>query len=299
MTTTIWTAATPGQFVSWDMFGANTLFQINTMGEGFNATMENLGVTNIRWPGGAISEGYFDPANPDTPLAVSRTTINPQPFGDTVLTFSETMEWAAHAGAGVSIVLPTQHLIDAAGRIDWNAMEDIADFVREATSEGGKYADARITALEIGNEYWGTQLTAENYGKIANALVAILSDVLADVPEESRPEILVQSGSPYSVDFKEGGVHHNKDLTWGQKLLIANNDIIDQLDDSVREAIDGVISHFYYTPRKEVGINDVDPWTEGYIRSIWSRPELMAGCITPSGTSTPPSMAPSSPWPAR
>lgn len=270
MTTTLTKVGAVGAEVSTLMFGGNTLFQINTHGEGFNKTMDGFGITTIRWPGGAISEGYFDPSNPDVPLAVSRSTgNNPQPFGDTVLTFSETMAWAAQTGRGMNIVLPTQHLLKN-GAIDTQALNAIVAFVKEATAKGGTYADARIESFELGNEYWGTKLTAVEYGKIADALLNALGPVVDAAPDS--PRLIVQSGSTYSVDFEPGGVHHNKPMTWAQKLTVANHDIIDQLSPAARAHVDGVVSHFYYTDRGgNIDHNSTDAWTEMFLQSLWSK----------------------------
>ena len=262
-----------GEAIDESMFGANVLFQINTPSAGFDATMKTFGVTNIRWPGGAISEGYFDPRNPDVPLDTSRSPINPQPFGDTVLTFTDAMKWAKANDVGMNIVLPTQHLIKD-GVLNQQGLADIAWFVSQTLATGGKFADARIASFEIGNEYWGTQLTASEYGKIADAVVKTIDSVYDRMHITNAPDILVQTGNTYSVDFQPGGLHADRaqSLTWGQKVELANTDIIKELSPAAKEAITGAVSHYYYTDRgTNNGYDTTDPWTERLLKSIWEK----------------------------
>lgn len=266
MAVSISTRGEAGNTVSDMMFGGNVLFQKNTMGDGFKQTMSDFNITAIRWPGGAISEGYFDPANPDVPLEVSRSQNNPQPFGDTVLTFTETMEWAYRTGTGVGITIPTQHILKD-GRIDREALSDIRNFVKEALETGGKYADAKITGFEIGNEYWGTWMTGDQYGQVADHVIRAVQAGISDAKADYAPEVLIQVGAPWGVDFKEGGTYFGQNLTWGQKLEVTNQEIIDHLSQDSKDAITGLVSHYYF--QDTGGAGPEVKWSEEKVASVW------------------------------
>lgn len=276
MSITLTPTGNAGNQVSDAMFGGNTLFHINKMGDGFDQTMKDFGLSTIRWPGGSISEHFFDPANPDTPLKVSRDPNGSMKIKDGTMTFSETMAWAEKNDVGVGLVLPTRHLFEN-GQLNQKGIQEIRTFLTEAMSEGGKYADARIDTIEIGNEYWGTQLSASQYGKIANALVNVINDVISKVNPDFDPKILVQEGTSYGVDYDAGGKYASSGLSWGDKIRTSNADIINELSPDARAAIDGVVSHFYYIDRGENnGIYTSGPWGIQLMQSIWQKAGINA-----------------------
>lgn len=276
MTMSITQTGTPGKQVTDAMFGGNTLFHINKLGDGFNQTIKDFGLSTIRWPGGSISEHFFDPAHPDVPLKVSRDPDGTMKIKGDTMTFSETMAWAEANDVGMGIVLPTRHLF-VNGQLNQKGIEDIRVFLTEAMSEGGKYADARIDTIEIGNEYWGTQLSASEYGKIVNALVKVISDVTSKVDPGFDPKILVQEGTSYGADYEANGKYASSGLSWADKIRTSNTDIIKELSPEAKAAIDGVVSHFYYVDRGEnAGIDTSGPWGIQLMQSIWQKAGINA-----------------------
>jgi len=270
---TLTPTGTPGARVSDAMFGANTLAHINTINEGLDRTIGTFGISTIRWPGGSVSENHFDPKNPDVPLPVSRDPDEKSVFKDTVMTFTDTMQWAAANKTGISLVIPTRHLLTDKGTIDPQGVADMRAFLTDVLAKGGKYADAAIASIEIGNEYWGTQLTAAQYGAIANTLVGVIDAVITATKPAVTPQILVQQGTAYGVDNLAGGQYAH--LSWGDKIRQANADIIAQLSPESKAKIDGAISHFYYVDRDaNMGHHTSDPWSERMVQDMWRKAGL-------------------------
>ena len=56
------------EIISTDHLGTNMLFHSDTptMGSDFGEVIAETGIGFIRYPGGTISEEYFDPANPNS-----------------------------------------------------------------------------------------------------------------------------------------------------------------------------------------------------------------------------------------
>lgn len=269
MALTLTPTGTPGARVLDSMFGANMLAHINTINPGLDQTLDTFGISTIRWPGGSVTENHFDPKNPDVPLPNSRNTDEKSMFKDTVMTFTDTMQWAAKNGTPISLVIPTRHLLTTDGRIDPVGLADMRVFLTHALSKGGAYADATIASIEVGNEYWGTQMTAAQYGAVANTLVGLITQVVGATKPDTKPLILVQKGAAYGVDNREGGQYAH--LSWGDKIRQANADIIAELSPQSRAAIDGVISHYYHIDRDaDMSHNTSGAWANRLVQSIWS-----------------------------
>ena len=90
--------------VSDDMFGGNFLIDRDRMGDGtYDEAIADLGLTNLRYPGGTVTEWFFDITDPD-----KTTGWDPerQDWRE-LLPLSEFLADAAAQGVGVDIVLPT------------------------------------------------------------------------------------------------------------------------------------------------------------------------------------------------
>jgi Ca2+-binding RTX toxin-like protein len=239
--------------VSAEMFGGNNLFLHNHLsGESasFPVAADLLGVTGLRFPGGAMTEYFFDIDNPDgPPLNKSESEV--------FVGITEFLDYAASTGRPPTIVLPTFRMYDgdanaASGEprsINQQYLEKVIDFVRAVVSHGGTWAlpDVPIAAFEIGNEYWGSgEMTAKEYGQLVNDIIpkiaAIFDEFLGeDVP---HPKILIQMGGPWDSQYANGIY---SDLTWSQRISQCNLDIIEQIVDPLAKAqISGLIEHYYY-----------------------------------------------------
>lgn len=221
--------------VSDTMFGANLLFHRDRIADGtFDEVAEKANVTAVRYPGGTVSEKYFDLRDPDRTVAVDPDT------GEAValLPLSDFMTWAGGAELGVSIVIPTSDLaVGPVGeKVPHSASYDIVyDFV--AGLLAGKWGDARVDCLEIGNEYWlGAAQDHTEYARIADIVARAAQDAIDDHgagagPGWVEPDIGIQVGQ-YGKYATDPG--------WQQ-----NDHIMDSLSDEAAAAIDSVIVHYY------------------------------------------------------
>ncbi|WP_375260362.1 calcium-binding protein [Palleronia sp.] len=244
--------------VSDKMFGANVLFHRDGIVDGtFDEVAEKANVTAVRYPGGTVSEKYFDLRNPD-----KATTIDPA-TGKTVelLPLSEFMNWAGGAGLGVNIVIPTSFL--AVGQVGSQRPHSdtysiVYDFVTQLLD--GKWGTARIDGLEIGNEYWlGAEQNHTEYARIADIVARAAQDAI-DVhaatagPGWAEPDIGIQVGQTGRFAPDPG---------WQQ-----NDYIMDSLSDAAARAIDSVIVHYYTRgtfedlPSFEYYFDRLNTWTK-------------------------------------
>jgi hypothetical protein len=255
--------------VSSEMFGGNFLFHRNDL-DSFERVQLEIPMTGLRFPGGSVTEHYFDVRNPDA-LPPDFDELGE----DRHTTFTEFLDYCNTTGIKPTIVIPTRVALDSNREVDPEFVEAVKQFVRDVmqrTSENGEFPDADAYAFEIGNEYWGSgRMSSSEYGKVANALSEAVQDVIDefDLPEEDQPKILVQMGNPVAgkLDFQEGGILHevyegspnaerlelgpdsfdaNGELKWAEKVRLANKAIIDQLSPEARAAIDGLVEHYYY-----------------------------------------------------
>lgn len=265
-----------GSTITSAIFGGNILANRGPMtGPGSYAeAVDALGVTNLRYPGGALTEFYFDIENPDAQVAYHAVTSEVSSF----IPISQFMSFAEAHGHPVTIVIPTRFMLgdstDAAG----NRMPDIdqfalRNFVHDVAS--GVYGRAEIAGFEIGNEYWGSgNMNSVEYGRLAAEMAIIIDDELKVVAEEyaidTEPmRVLVQMGHNYGTanlsseyagwsatdaieDLAElypearlgpHTIRANDTVNW----TAVNNELVIMGFDSAesREAIDGVIAHVY------------------------------------------------------
>jgi Ca2+-binding RTX toxin-like protein len=246
-------------FVSADHFGGNIIATRNSVVEGgpFQQGLDSLGITGLRYPGGTITEQYFDPhgsvwdqlfgANrSDNALAADGTEIiGPKPF----------FNYANENGHSVTFVLPTASLLtkDQNGNtiIDHAALEEVKATVGEIIR--GSFGPVTIDAFEIGNEYYHfADLTAKEYGAVANELIKAIGEEYRDFEKDNhsgidwdRPDIAIQAGA---------GWQHGD-----------NEQIIACLDSEARSLVDRVAIHYYPQDHEQVekfdGIfNQIDAW---------------------------------------
>lgn len=193
-----------GSTATGAIFGGNVLATRGPMtGEGSYAEAINaLGVTGLRYPGGALTEAYFDIERPDASVAYHAETGEAAPF----IPISEFMAFAEANGHAVTIVIPTRFLLSDAVDAAGNRMPQIDEpvlrsFIHDVAS--GAYGGAKIAGFEIGNEYWGSgAMNAVEYGRLASDMALIVDDELARVGVlhgiDTEPmRVLVQMGHNY------------------------------------------------------------------------------------------------------
>ena len=184
--------------VSDKMFGANILFHRDRIADGsFDEVAEKANVSAVRYPGGTVSEKYFDLRDPD------RTTATDPDTGKLVdlLPLTDFMNWAGASDLGVSIVIPTSYL--AVGPVgEQQPHADAYDIVYEFVAGllSGKWGNAQVDSLEIGNEYWlGAEQDHTAYARIADIVARAAQDAIDDHaatagPDWVEPDIGIQVG---------------------------------------------------------------------------------------------------------
>lgn len=198
-----------GTAVTEDMFGLNALFTVTAPDDAqLFDRYEDLGVTNLRYPGGSVTEWYFDISDIGGG-SHERSSGASQGNTQTLTPFTDFVELAANLGTDVTLVVPTiSGFTQSAGEallagtygervIDAGHLENVAEFIQTAV-ETAQARGVRIDALQIGNEFWGSgQMTAAEYGKLAAAMAQVMADTFADmgIPPAAQPDIVVQTTS--------------------------------------------------------------------------------------------------------
>ena len=260
-----------------ELFGANILATRDQLGEDgtYDDVAENIGIESIRYPGGSLTEHYFDLANPDNSKVIDINSGQPLDF----LPYSEFMNYAEDAGKSVTIVLPTQKYlsqqVDANGNRFAQIDEDtLRGFMRDTLD--GIYGTPSIRAFEIGNEYWGSgQMSSVEYGRVSSRMAEIVNEEISHHSGAdnifSDTDIVVQMGENYnyarlnddyahygSADEKIAALNKDYNLNLDRSILtpggkiswpqLANKLIINEFDtESEQNAIDGVVAHIYST----------------------------------------------------
>lgn len=265
-----------GAEASDELFGGNVLATRSSMtGDGSYAeAIEDLGVTNLRYPGGSLTEYYFDLEDPDAETAVHSETGEESDF----IPLSDFMEYAEEAGQDVTIVIPTRDQLsdetdENGDRITAIEEDILRDFVDDVMT--GTYGDATVTAFEIGNEYWGSgEMNAVEYGRLAAEMSVIINDELESISEvygidTSETQIIIQSGTNYGTsklseeydgwsaedviddlnekypdaDISSDDIRSNGSVNWST----INNELLQMSFNTPEEqdAIDGIVTHVY------------------------------------------------------
>jgi Ca2+-binding RTX toxin-like protein len=247
-----------GNSVSASMFGGNHLFTSNRNLQQFGDALDGLGVSGLRFPGGSITERHFVVTDPDRPVQDNRVQGSQKLAQGSFLSLTDFLNFAVSKSEQVTIVLPTRDLLigapapgDAPRVVDSSKVVDVKNFVKELLETDGRWPDAEIAAFELGNEYWlEGEMTAREYGRIVNELAVAVQQAIEEssLPADQRPNILVQMGEPFDQQYKPGGIYGH--LSWLQKVAQSNNQIIDEITDrQAKNAIDGLIEHYYYIQR--------------------------------------------------
>jgi len=186
---------------------------------------------------------------------------------------------------------------EAVGRSDHADLANVTpnwdgDYLREARQfvsnvmQMADEAGVRISAFEVGNEFWGSgEMTASEYGILSGQLAnALAQDFETGIfagykAEQASPELLVQSLAAAGTYSPNGTRDVEID---GQMFQIPsqggasaqNRAIIDAINElGAGDNIDGVVNHYYDRFGLE-GVDDtgfvfkqLDRWTTGILRS--------------------------------
>ncbi|MGJ8603887.1 MAG: type I secretion protein [Marivita sp.] len=258
-----------GTAASQGLFGANVLATRSTLVQGgdYDRLIEELGVGSFRYPGGSLTERYFDITDPNATVVTDRDTGEMRDF----IPLDDALAYAGDEGLAVTIVIPTRNLLsdttddngDRFAAIDEDALRG---FVRDVVS--GVHGEAEIEAFELGNEYWGSgQMSSVEYGRLASEMAVIVDDELNTLNADT--DIIVQSGTnfdfarlsdQYSEDMSSADILADLNATYGLTLdegsvfssgainwtNVANEMILSEFDTQAeQEAVDQVAVHVY------------------------------------------------------
>jgi Ca2+-binding RTX toxin-like protein len=179
--------------ITKEFFGGNFLFTTDRSDGTFAAKADYLNINLLRYPGGGMTETYFDVNNPDA-----------IPIGEERETLTEFLSFVGQNKITPIIVIPTKNYINDGVSIA-QATAEIRDFVLRVTS--GEFGDVKIDTFEVGNEYnmGEDKITAEEYGAYASAFaLAIKEAAVYDV------NVAVQGGSHWG--WQEIGVAENVEI---------------------------------------------------------------------------------------
>ena len=268
-----------GHFVSDSLFGGNIIYVANTdQGDpvdNLKSSLDILEIDHVRFPAGQGDHRFFEG---DGEEWLNVVVMEPNEFGEMDLRpeLKVLLDWAQDPNGdgefsdakSVTLVLPTQAY----------SVEQYVAFAPEIEQFAAKlvqdYGDV-VEALEIGNEYWAMGETV--YATKANIAIDSLLKGFASagVDAEDQPDILVQMGSP-NVGSEFNSAVDDRDFL--DRNRDANLQIINTLNDQSKEAIDGVVEHYYFNDKDPVFdhdssevnfINkDLEIWNEAFDKDL-------------------------------
>ncbi len=260
--------------ISSTHFGVNYVAGVNTLetGSNFSKLLQHLGSSAVRYPGGTVTERYFDPQGDIWQDLFERGETEVQgPDGNLIEGPGRLFEYASSNDLGIQFVLPTMNLVSTkSGKI--SVSKDSVAKVEQLVSDvlSGRFGEVNIQHFEIGNEYYHfADLNAEEYGKAADALIRAVDGAIQDHASRAAlpsdwvaPKIAVQAGA----GWREGD----------------NDTIISTLSQDALDAIDSVVIHYYAPNLEEVDGRDrhlgqIDDWEDAvgnrsldYFASEWN-----------------------------
>lgn len=224
-------------------FGGNVVLTRDSLtdGDAYHETLEEIDFSNIRFPGGGVTEAQTWENG-----GLHRMFGKPMDPKDEkyTLTIREMLDFAEKNGKSVSIVTPTFQFYDKVeGHFDTRGFNAYLAELSKAISE---YPSVKITNFEIGNEYWGSKewgsLQPDEYGRIANAEISaingMINEVWGDRPADDRPGIGIQAGVQWKAE-------QNADGTWTAVGPRHSQEIINEITTENRALVSAIFQHSY------------------------------------------------------
>lgn len=266
-----------------ELFGANLLVTSAqpdgnlTTSYGYGAGIYNVGIKDLRYPGGTVTEYHFDMRNPEAEQSSFLAGQNLVPQRDF-------LNFAAEAKASVTFVIPTR-LAFGERNDAWTALRNgtygnrqvseqyldtVATWVEYTVLEAAQRG-VTITAFEIGNEFWlSGEMTAAEYGRVASAVLNAantgINRALDNATEENTPQrpdlvfqIMSNTGlmSPVNGSWVTRGATGmlqaaragETDALWINpqgSLRLQQDIIVDTVRNSTSASlVNGLVDHFY------------------------------------------------------
>lgn len=264
-----------GPQIGPELFGANILATVDKLGPDgtYDDVVDDIGITHVRYPGGSLTERFFDIANPTQRVAHSVEMDESLPF----LPYDEFMLWAEANAHDVTIVLPTLTQLGDVTDANGDRFPDIDEsilrgFIRDTLN--GDYGAPEIRAFEIGNEYYGSgAMTSVEYGRLSSEMAVIIRDEIDKHPFAdlfAETDVLIQMGDnfgtaalddayrglgtpeeqlalveqDYGMEFPpDTFLFSNGTISWAR----VNSALIAREFDTPEEqdAVDGIVAHVY------------------------------------------------------
>ena len=250
-----------GDEIDERLFGGNLVFSQDSVTGTFPARAEAAGLELIRFPGGSVTEAFFDPANPE---AQSASYVNElgQTITLTLVPLSDFLDYAIEADLGAIIVVPIQRYVNA-----WKAEGETRDTILTQADEIAirdyvttvLQSGVPIHAIEIGNEPCLGGITDADYGKIADEMARVVHDATEDfqaagnLPEGYVHPLLSLVTTPYffTADINGDGI-----ATYEESL----QERFAQITPEALANIDAITIHRYVSRDYEAIDNFQAPW---------------------------------------
>lgn len=238
-----------GQTITANLFGANLLFDRDSLdlanlgagGGSYLNAIEAFDFKTLRYPGGAITEKYFNLRNPNSSIQ----------NGVEVTPLDDFLKFCGQNDIKAIIVIPTVRLFGEVRDSDGNRYTAVNDavirkFILDTLAEARAHG-TRIDAFELGNE-WYSEMSATEYGRIASRLGLIVQDAIDEFRGNGgadanwvEPKILAQTG------------HRGR-------ATEETTDIVSEFTAEELSAIDGLVTHRFLNDEVNVfwkdGIGD-------------------------------------------
>ena len=188
-----------------------------------------VNATFLRYPGGTVTEEYFDLTDPD---ATRQSHILQELEGrETVRTrnvepLDDFLEYCKQAAIKPIIVIPTYRYFDTETReIRPEAEAEIKTFIRDVLD--GAYGDVDIHSFEIGNEWYQSKFewTTLEFGALQSQMALWIDEAIKETGLANEPDIYMQAA----------------------RNAADNADLASFNTGDVADAVDGVVTHLYGT----------------------------------------------------
>lgn len=169
-----------GEEVNTKFFGGNLLFARDDVAEGssFTQKVESLNIEFIRYPGGGVTNKFFDLTDPDKSWDDEART------GD-ILPLSDFVQYAQENDKAFALVLPVERYmkeIISGQKTKEDALSELNSFLVELNN--GTYGELLPEVVEIGNEFYWNEFTGSRDGD-----ARLYADVALDFAQAVRSEL--------------------------------------------------------------------------------------------------------------
>jgi hypothetical protein len=203
-----------GEEITPNQLGVNFNFTQDVSSGTFGSRADYIGTDVIRYPGGNVTELYFNPGDPNNPIAFIQDGQGGI-IQEEVEPLDVFLDYLNDSGNAGLFVLPTSRYIDGPTRfglktedvIDAQSEIEIRAYVRQILE-----SEAKVVGFEIGNEFniWAG-IDVEVYGRVASEIaVAIKAEIddyeaQGDLPEGYETPDISMLMTPYYIIEDDDG----------------------------------------------------------------------------------------------